>query len=329
MPQRIAFMGTPSFAIPALRVIARRFDNVNVLVVTPPDRASGRGRKMQPPPVKVAAQELRLEVLQVATLKDKDARSRLEAFAPDLIVVAAFGLILPKWVLRLPERGCVNLHASELPRFRGASPVAAAIASGDTHAGVALMEMEAGLDTGGVFALETVDIAPSDTSESLTETLGQLGAGLLDRHLDALMAGEMTPIPQAGTVIETRKILKNHGAIDWHQPAETVERHIRAMWSWPRAWAVGTSDVRVQVHAADVLDRSSSDEPGTVVGHDDGVLVTTGDGMLRLTRVQLPGKSAHPASELSHHPAFVIGSQLGVGDDFVVPDPWIVEKGEA
>lgn len=329
MQQRVVFMGTPAFAVPPLRVLGDRVAPDQLLVVTQPDRAAGRGRKLQPPPVKVAAEELGLEVLQVQTLRDADARSRIEAFAPDLIVVAAFGLILPWWVLRLPARGCVNLHASELPRFRGASPIAAAIASGDDQTGVALMEMEAGLDTGGVYALETIEIAPDDTTESLTERLSQVGASLLDGHLDGLLTGELVPVAQKGSVIETRKIVKDHGAVDWHQSAVVIERHIRAMWSWPRAWTVGANDTRIQVHAAEVVPDAPASEPGVVLGHDNGVIVGTGDGGLRLMTVQLAGKAAQPASQLTQHPAFAIGASLGTGPNFVPPEPWIVEAGEA
>lgn len=329
MQQRIVFMGTPEFAVPALRVTADRMPTDQVLVVTQPDRVAGRGRRLQAPPVKTEALELGLDVLQVSTMRDPDVRRRLESFSPDLIVVAAFGLILPKWVLRLQGRGCVNLHASKLPRFRGASPIAAAILCGDDHTGVALMQMEAGLDTGAVYAFDQVDIAASDTTETLTERLGEIGASLLDRHLDALLAGELEARPQRGRIVETKKIVKAHGAIDWTAPASRIERHIRAMWPWPRSWTIGAADTRLQVHAADVVRDVPENEPGVVLGHDEGIVVGTGEGALRLTKVQIAGKPAQDASRMSQHPVFEIGARFGPGDGFVPPEPWIVEAGEA
>jgi methionyl-tRNA formyltransferase len=327
MQSRIVFMGTPEFAVPALEVLAERFGTEQLAVVTQPDRAAGRGRKLHPPPVKAAAERLGLAVEQVATLRDPAIRERLEAFAPDLIVVAAFGLLLPRWVLRLPPRGCVNLHASILPRFRGASPIAAAIACGDARSGVALMEMEAGLDTGGVFDIDTVDIMTADTTASLTERLATTAAGILAEHIDGLLAGESTPEPQRGRIIETRKIAKAHGAIDWTRSAVEIERYARAMWPWPRAWTIAQGDARVQVHEADVAPGIAG-EPGTIIGHDaGGVIVATGDGGLRLVTVQLAGKAAQPASDLRQHPAFAIGARFEPPAE--TPEPWIVVNGEA
>lgn len=329
MSHKIIFMGTPEFSVPTLRVLSDRHSPDNVLVVTQPDRSAGRGRKLQAPPVRRAGDDLGLNVIQTSTMKDPVVRARLTEFAPDLIVVAAFGLILPGWVLSLPRQGCINLHASELPRFRGASPVAAAIAMGDSRTAITLMQMERGLDTGGVYATEGADIAHDATTESLTAELATMGAGLLDRNLSRLLAGEIDPKPQSGTIIETRKIVKAHGAIDWEAPARMVERHVRAMWSWPRAWTLDERRTRVQVHAAKVVDDRDDSIPGTVIGHDArGVLVATGDGVLCLVTVQLPGKSALAASKLVQHPAFAIGSVLGQDPEAEDPGPWIVETGE-
>ncbi len=327
MQSRVVFMGTPEFAVPALEVVADRIGRDNLVVVTQPDRAAGRGRKLQAPPVKTAAERRGLQVEQVGTLRDPAIRKQLEDFAPDLIVVAAFGLLLPKWVLGLPPRGCVNLHASLLPRFRGASPIAAAIASGDPATGVALMEMEAGLDTGGVYALERIDIPDDATTESLTIRLAGVAATVLDDHVNALLGGKLAPDPQRGRIVETRKIAKAHGAIDWTLAAMEIERHIRAMWSWPRAWTIGAGDTRIQVHEAEIAGDVSG-EPGTVVSSDaDGVIVATGAGGLRLLRVQLPGKPAQPASEVRQHPAFATGTSFQSPAEAV--EPWIIVDGEA
>lgn len=328
MQPRVVFMGTPEFAVPSLRELTGRLDSAALLVVTQPDRAAGRGRKLQLPPVKMEAERLGLGVIQVHTLKDPSVRDRLVAFAPDLIVVAAFGRILPAWVLKLPSRSCVNLHASLLPRFRGASPIAAAIACGDETTGVTLMEMEAGLDTGAVFDSRGIVIKPNETTESLTDRLATEAADLIGERLEALVHGQLTPSPQQGEVIETRKIEKAHGAVDWQRPAEEIERHVRAMWPWPRAWTVLDDDTRLQIHAAEVEPRASGPS-GTVLGHDArGVTVAAGDYALRLLAVQLAGRSAQPVAQLGQHPALAAGTRLSAGADFIRPEPWIVHAGE-
>jgi methionyl-tRNA formyltransferase len=323
MQQRFIFMGTPEFSVPALRVLAGEVGSDALLVVTQPDRPAGRGRTLLPPPVAVEARGLGLETVQVESLKDPQVQARLQAFAPALIVVAAFGRILPKWVLGLPERGCVNLHASKLPRFRGASPIAAAIVCGDERTAVALMRMEPGLDTGPVYADTELHIGDQDTTESLTSRLAAAGADLLGEKLAMLLDGSLEAIPQRGQVIETRKIVKAHGAIDWSRPASEIERHVRAMWPWPRAWTIGEEATRLQVHAAETV-AGAATSPGTVMGHDGrGVLVATGSGMLRLVTVQLAGGTARPARELEHHRAFGAGAVLTAGSGFVAPAPWI------
>ncbi len=328
MQPRIIFMGTPDFAVPALRTVAAAIARERLLVVTQPDRAAGRGRTLQPPAVKVAALQLGLEVAQVETLRDADARARLTEFTPDLVVVAAFGLLLPRWVLRLPRRGCVNLHASLLPRFRGASPVAAAIACGDERTGVCLMEMEAGLDTGGVHARRELEISGVDTTASLTERLALLASDLMAEHLGALVDGSLTPSPQRGHVIETRKIVKNHGAIDWSRPAVEIERSVRAMWPWPRAWTAGPDGTRIQIHAASVESDAEALDPGTIGCDAGGITVATGGGRLRLETIQLPSRQAQPARELTRHPLLTSRTRLGYPEGFDPPAPWIVDAGE-
>ena len=289
MPKaRIIFMGTPDFAVPALRKLAERDDVDLSLVVTQPDRPAGRGRKLVAPPVKDAADELGLEVLQTDSLRHAEVKQRIIHEQPDLIVVAAFGMILGKWVLELPRLGCVNLHASLLPKHRGASPISEAILVGDDVTGVTLMQMDRGLDTGDMLAKIEVPILDSDTTESLTPKLADAAAELLDAKLAALLAGELSPVAQPGGATETRQLTKDDGRIDWSTSAAHIERQIRAMWSWPRAWTTVDDSVRMQIHSARVAE-SEEIAAGLVGIENKSVLVGTGEGDLELLRVQLPG----------------------------------------
>lgn len=329
MSSRIVFMGTPEFAAPALHALAKQVSADHLLVVTQPDRPAGRGRRLQPPPVKRHAADSGLEIIQPQTLRDPAVRQRLTDFEPALIVVAAFGLLLPKWVLELPPGGCVNLHASLLPRFRGASPVAAAIASGDSHTGVALMQMERGLDTGAVFDASELDIEKQDTTESLTARLAQSAAELLTLNLQPLLDGAIVADPQQGPIVETRKLVKDHGAIDWRQSAQIIERHIRAMWPWPRAWAETQDGTRFQVHEATLVEDGDNAVPGEIAHIDGRIAVASEPGWLALERVQLAGKTAQTGSELIHNPTFAKGAQLGTPRTFQPPEHWIVPAGDA
>lgn len=329
MTARLIFMGTPDFAVPSLSVLADATTADNLLVVTQPDRASGRGRRLHAPPIKRHAELLGLGTIQVESLRDPPVRARLTSFAPDAIVVAAFGVLLPKWVLDIPSRGCVNLHASLLPRFRGASPIPAAILCGDRSTGVALMQMERGLDTGAVYAFREEMIRHNDTTESLAVRLADVAASLLANHLADLLGGTISARPQRGTIVETRKIMKAHGAVDWNRRAIEIERHVRAMWPWPRAWAIAESDVRLQIHEVTIAGTSRSESPGVLAHEDGNVLVATSEGWLRLQTVQLPGKSPQRASDLLQHPALAEGTRLGTGTGFEGPEPWIVTAGES
>jgi len=299
MSKRIVFLGTPSYACPALKRLASRSDGEVVLVVTQPDRPAGRGRRLQAPPVKSAALELGLPIYQAATLKYAEARTPIIDTRPDLIVVAAFGLILGNSILSLPPFGCVNLHASLLPRYRGANPVAAAILNGDGTTGVSLMRMERGLDTGAVYGQLSLDITAIDTTLTLTERLGHVGASLLDYHLPLLLDGTAVPIDQGGNATCTRPMVKDDGWIDWTRPASEVERHVRAMWPWPRAWTALADGRRVQIHISQTVPQDSSDEPGTVVRAGNRVAVQCGHHSLRLDRVQIAGDKPSDGSILS------------------------------
>lgn len=284
---RVVFMGTPDFAVPALRALAKREDIDLALVVTQPDRPAGRGKQLQPPPVKQAADKMSLPVLQTASLRLPEAKERIIATRPDLVIVAAFGMILGKWILDLPTRGCVNLHASLLPKYRGASPISAAILAGDEVAGVTLMQMDRGLDTGDMLATSSIPIETNDTTESLTPKLAEVAAKLLDEHLSDILQGTITPTPQPDSASETRQLTKDDGRIDWEVPAIEIERLVRAMWSWPRAWSTLPGGDRIQIHASSVVHEPIS--PGEVRIDGKRVLVGAGESALHLLRAQLPG----------------------------------------
>ena len=294
MTLKIVYFGTPDYAVPALEALAEdtRFDVV--LVVTQPDRPAGRGHKLTPPPVKIAAERLGMPVYQPLSLRTKVAREPLAAAGADLFVVAAFGLIFGEKTLSIPRLGCVNLHASLLPSYRGASPISAAILSGDAETGVTLMVMERGLDSGPLIAKGAIPIRPDATTESLTHELANVGAELVKEHLCAFAAGELTPIPQpASGVTLVRPLTKADGWIDWSESAEQIERQIRAMWPWPRAWT-DLNGANVQIHAASVAEGASRADGrvGTIEVVDGKPVAVCGEGTLRLDRVQFPGKSA-------------------------------------
>lgn len=320
MMRRIVYMGTPEFSVPALETLAASDVADVALVVTQPDRPSGRGKKLVSPAVKSAADRLGLPVLQTGTLRDPDVRQRIVALEPDLIVVAAFGMILGKWILELPARGCVNLHASILPKYRGANPIAAAIAGGETTTGVTLMHMDRGLDTGDIYATASLDIFASDTTESLTPRLASIASELLHENLAELVDGSLTRRPQGACATLTRPMSKNDGWLDFSRPAMELERHIRAMWPWPRAWTTTSRGDRVQVHRAGVA-RDASIEPGAIAHLGKRILVGTGGGALELIRVQIPGGKPIEGTAVLQSPSLAVGQQLGVtgGPEMVTP----------
>ncbi|HEV2067860.1 MAG TPA: methionyl-tRNA formyltransferase [Thermomicrobiales bacterium] len=289
MTARIVYLGTPEFACPALKRLARRPDVEVVLVVTQPDRPAGRGRRLQATPVALYAERAGIPVYRATSLRTADSRGPIVELAPDLIVVAAFGLILGRSILELPGHGCLNLHASLLPAYRGANPIAAAIRAGARMTGVSLMRMERGLDTGPVLAMGEVDINDDDTTASLTPTLAEAAGLLLDRHLSDLLSGRLEAVPQpAEGATCTRPMTKDDGWIDWRSSAADLERHVRAMWSWPRAWTTLPGGDRLQVHRSRVSDHATG-QPGRIVNADGLLVVACGDRSLVLDTVQLPG----------------------------------------
>ena len=287
---RIIFAGTPDFALASLRALVDSGSSV-VAVYTQPDRPAGRGRRLTASPVKRYACECGIPVLQPETLKSDAAAAELAALEPDLMVVAAYGLILPQNVLDIPTHGCVNVHASVLPRWRGAAPIQAAILAGDDETGVSLMRMTAGLDCGPVFSETIVKIGQEQNAGDLHDCLAVLGGALLTQDLQNVIDGKLQAVEQDEALATyAGKIQKQDAELDWALPAEELRRRIRAYNPVPGAFFFANSDVRVKVWAASVVAEVDG-PPASFVQYDsNGIVVACGQGGLRLDELQLPGK---------------------------------------
>ena len=314
-PVRIIFMGTPEFAVPSLTALHNHAPEQGwelVAVVTQPDRPAGRGKKVVASPVKEQAERYGLPVLQPTSFrKQPDAVAALAALAPDLLVVAAYGLILPRAVLALPTHGAINVHASLLPAYRGASPIAAAILDGLGTTGVSIMLMDQGMDTGPVLAQAKQTIRSGDTTASLSERLASQGAELLVATLPRWLAGEITPIPQdqlPGEPSVCSLIKKEDGQIDWTQPAAYIERMTRAYTPWPSAYTTWRGEP-FKIWKAAV--REGAAAPGHVVATPEGPAVGTGAGLLVLHTVQPAGKRALDIRSFLNGALDFVGSILG------------------
>jgi methionyl-tRNA formyltransferase len=308
---RIVYFGTPVYAVPTLERL-NTDDRFSVeLVVTQPDRPAGRGRKQSSSAVKQAAEKLGLPIYQPESLKSPNARAPLVDVGADLFVVAAFGLIFGTGTLSIPRLGCLNLHASILPKYRGASPVPAAILRGDVQTGVTLMVMERGLDTGPIVATATQDISPGDTTESLTQRLSVLAAQFVPDDLASFAAGDLAPVEQPATGVSiVRPLTSADGWLDWRRPAVTLERQIRAMWPWPRAWTTLNGD-RLQIHRASVLDWTSG-HPGELWGSRNAYAVSCAIGSLALDVVQPAGGKTMSGAALVTGRRVIVGDHLGM-----------------
>lgn len=310
---RVVFMGTPAFSVPSLMALVEEAAFEVLAVFTQPDRPAGRGREPQPPPVKQLAQEHDITVLQPRRLRDNlEMIEMLRKLNPDVIVVAAYGLILPASVLEIPPHGCVNVHASLLPRHRGAAPVAAAILDGDEETGITIMLMDEEMDHGPVLAQRATTIRPDDTRESLMERLSEVGAELLVEVLPRWVAGAVEPQPQDhGAATYTGMLQKEDGEIDWTQPAPRIARMTRAYDPWPGAYTF-LDGQRFKVLEAEAIDTDTGGErPGTVTEIDQGLAVATGDGLVLLKKVQLAGKRAMDIDAFAHGQRDFVGSVLG------------------
>ena len=309
---RIVFMGTPEFAVPALEHLV--FNQYEVAAVyTQPDRPAGRGRALVASPVKAAAQRWQLPVVQPDSLKSADAVSQLADLHPDVIVVAAFGQLLPQSVLDIPSYGCINIHPSLLPKYRGASPVVAAILSGDEFTGVSIMLLDSGMDTGPVLTKAAVPVSPRDNAGSLTDKLSLIAAHLLQEALTGWVRHEIVPQPQnEAEATYSAQITKEEGEIDWNLPATELWRRVRAFNPWPGCYTSWRGK-QLKIMEAVPLPEGGVAGAGQVVvlpGREAVPGVGTGDGILGVLKVQLEGKRAMSASEFLRGQRDFIGAVL-------------------
>ena len=311
---KIVFMGTPAFAVPTLQQLIEMAQVVGV--VTQPDRPAGRGKKLQASPVKLVAENAGIPLYQPKSVRKAGAIEPIRQWQPEIIIVAAFGQILPARLLALPAHGCLNIHASLLPRWRGASPIHHAILAGDAQTGISLMQMDEGLDTGGVFVQEAVTISPEETAESLHDRLALLGATMLESYLSQIIACTLPPIPQDDTnATYAPRIKKEDGLLDWGMPASYLHRKIRAMTPWPQCFTQWQGQTLKILAAKLHTEKMPALSAGTVFSpaqnEKNRAVVQTGDGGLELLSLQLPGKKAVPIADFLRGKPNLIGTQLG------------------
>ena len=309
---RIVFMGTPDFAVPVLKALVEAGHEV-AAVVTQPDKAKGRGKAVQFPPVKEAAIALGIPVLQPVRVRAEEEIEKLRALKPDVIVVVAFGQILPQAVLDIPRYGCLNVHASLLPMYRGAAPIQWVILNGEEKTGVTIMQMDAGLDTGDMLAKTEIRIAPDETGDSLHDKLSVLGGPLLLEVLKELEENRANPVPQEGESCYASMLNKQMGLVDWKRPAAELERMVRGLNSWPGAYtSLGGKTLKIWKSQV-IPEAVSGAVPGQIVKiRKGGIEVAAGDGVLVLTEVQLEGKKRMDTDAFLRGYPLTEGMVLGV-----------------
>jgi methionyl-tRNA formyltransferase len=292
---RLVFIGTGEIGIPVLRWLLDSKEHDLAAVVTQPDKPAGRDQKMTPPPVKTALAGKKTSILQPVRIKDRETVEQVRALAPDVIVVMAYGQILPKEVLEIPKKACLNLHASLLPRHRGASPIQAAIVAGDGDTGITVIYMAEGLDTGDMLLQRKIDISPDDTGASLHDRLAQIAPEALRESLRLLAAGNPPRIAQDNALATyAPKLKRDDGRIDWAESAELIERKIRAFNPWPGAFTM-LGEKKLKILAAKIVDLQG--EPGKILRSDDELVIAARNHALSLMRVQREGKRPMSAAE--------------------------------
>jgi len=310
---RIIFMGTPDFAVPALHQLLDGPDKI-VAVVTQPDRPKGRGKKMSSPPVKMAAEQAGIPVLQPTRIRTEEFTTILKSYCPDLIVVAAFGRILPASILELPRLGCINIHGSLLPRHRGAAPIQWAVIKGDEQAGVTIMQMDAGMDTGDILLSAAISVSKDETAGSLFGKLADLGGTTLSQALDLLRQEKLTPVKQDHSLATAAPPLtKEDGCIDWNRPAAELHRLIRGLDPWPAAYSF-IDGQRFRFFSPEIIHKKCQQPAGTLILADtQGLLIATAHNCLRIKEIQPEGKKRMTVEAyLCGHP-LVSGVQLTRG----------------
>jgi methionyl-tRNA formyltransferase len=303
----IIFFGTPRFATYSLQSLIDSNENVT-LVITQPDKKSGRGRKLSKPPVKVLAERNNIEVLQPKSLSDSDIVERLRSLSPEFIIVVAYGKILKENILTIPSGGCINIHASLLPLYRGAAPIQWALINGESTTGVTTMLMDEGMDTGAILLQKELPIENNDTSDTLAQKLAHAGADILQETLSGLRGGRIRPVTQQGRASYAPPLKKEDAKIDWSKSAISLHNFIRGMYPWPCAFTF-SGDKYIKIHEA--LPQKGSGMPGrieSIAGSE--IVIGTGEGLLNIKRVQPEGKNVMDAS------AFINGYRLKEGDFF-------------
>jgi methionyl-tRNA formyltransferase len=304
---KVVFMGTPDFAVPTLQALIENHEVIGV--VTQPDRPAGRGGEMRPSPIKVLAQQNNIPVLQPEKLRQ--ILNELRAWQADVFIVAAFGQLLPPSVLDMPPHGCVNVHGSLLPRWRGAAPIHAAIRAGDSETGITIMRMDVGLDTGPMLSKRAIEILPTDTAQTLHDKMAQVGADLLIETLPGYLNGEIKPETQDESLVTyAPQIEKHEGAIDWTLSAESIERLVRAFTPWPGTYTFWNGK-QVKIHSGVISGDVREDvAPGQVIWHNNTLAIGTGHGLYVPTELQLEGKKRVAATDFVRGYAEFVGATL-------------------